>query len=93
MAKGAESDDIATLVASRLAEPREVCPALTKMIGEDQALELGSAKVLEVNGPNCPSDFHLKPCAFHLSSSYGSIAGSWERLVWRASSSKVISNT
>jgi hypothetical protein len=64
--KGALPDDVATLVASCLAEPREIGPAFAKMIGEDQALELGPAEILEVNWPNCSSYFHLKPCAPYL---------------------------
>ena len=64
--EGVQPDDIATLVAPRLAEPSEVGPAIAKMVGEDEPLKLSAAKVLEVDRPNCPSYFHLNPFAFRL---------------------------
>jgi hypothetical protein len=39
------ADDIAPLVASRLAEPSEISPAVAKVIGEHEALELAATEI------------------------------------------------
>lgn len=53
------ADDVTPLVASRLAEPREIGPACTKVKGEHKALKLGPAKILEMNGPDGSRYRHL----------------------------------
>ncbi|MBH5392221.1 hypothetical protein H1B27_39150 [Bradyrhizobium sp. CNPSo 4019] len=53
------ADDVTPLVASRLAEPSEIRPAIAKVIGEHEAFELGAAEILEVNRPDSSSYRHL----------------------------------
>jgi hypothetical protein len=49
--EGVQPDDIATLVAPRLAEPSEIGPAVAKVVGEDEPLKLSPTKVFKVNRP------------------------------------------
>ena len=53
------ADNIPPLVASRLAEPSQISPAIAKMVGEHEAFELAAAEIFEMNRPDRSRYRHL----------------------------------